>query len=689
MIDLSKKAGAIMRELMLELLTYEPYGKLRPEENSYIYEILSGNYNPPQATLHALFSGFYSCVQNKKFEDIGWLQKWKAAHGRAPLPLLFKKICFYLMVDEERRANEKRKAKEEHNAKKKRSGSDFMEQIGLQVSRTRKWGISPQFRRYAEADTYSTIKSSRNGVKKPYIVSSVKKLYYEAGRQVSETKAQFEKESMTLKKLLQSPKESMTSKEPPWFVKSSMTLNDLPTFVDVFAGTGSVAASVVSEGCPDPIVNDYDPVMVCFAWAFTHRKDEMCKRIAEYHNYLMGLDFASTKWNYNTYTEDNDPQDLETTPEAWDDPEVLRTHMEFYGYSEDDIARDKRLAQLHKEFIIRTRSSYMAVDELIKKCNRNELRKYVDSIPSLSIAQVRKLLYYALLVFYYYSFEPGGPAGNYYSPTIVNTSSYFSYLDRLKVNLKAVKREAHNGNKENKAIKAKELMKLRLEPSSLNLKFDGYFSRYLQKAKFYCKDFRELLKITPSNAIYYWDSPYYLTVGYAVGFSDKDHKDMLDILRNAWFKWVFSMQYNSSDRCKCTSSSDEQKRKSQPHIIKDYGAYYRGFYAPFQLDADQRTYYVPTDAPMGNAKNLYVILFDFDEVKDEWEEMRNSETREMLVVNFNPLRTIPLHDSAVVFPFDLFLNCADKKMDYQKIVKLAVDWRKANIESKYADEIPV
>lgn len=60
---------------------------------------------------------------------------------------------------------------------------------------------------------------------------------------------------------------------------------------------------------------------------------------------------------------------------------------------------------------------------------------------------------------------------------------------------------------------------------------------------------------------YYLDSPYFLTAGYAVDFSDKDHKDMLDILRKAKFKWIFSMQYNKSSRDTCTISADEQERK--------------------------------------------------------------------------------------------------------------------------------
>ena len=58
------------------------------------------------------------------------------------------------------------------------------------------------------------------------------------------------------------------------------------------------------------------------------------------------------------------------------------------------------------------------------------------------------------------------------------------------------------------------------------------------------------------------------------------------------------------------------------------------------------------------------LLFDIDKVKQKWKKMKQP-TKEMLVVNFNPLRTIPLHDSAIVYPFDLFLKCADEKKDYQ------------------------
>lgn len=271
-----------MRELMLELLTYEPFGKFLPEEEEYIREILSGNDNPPPSLtkFHELFLGFYNYyvqnIQNGQkgqtgnSKNVSWLRRWKNTYhknknytnssksGRVYYPLLFKKICFYLMV------------------KGTHSESDFMQQIGLQASRNRKWGISAQFRKYAEADTYSTIKIFRNGVKKEYIVSTVKQLYYEAGRQVYD-KAKADQQVSESK--AQSEKEPTTLKDPPWFVKYSMKLNNLPQFVDVFAGSASVAASVVTEGCPPPIVNDKDPVMVCFAWAFVHCKSEIRKRI--------------------------------------------------------------------------------------------------------------------------------------------------------------------------------------------------------------------------------------------------------------------------------------------------------------------------------------------------------------------------------------------------------------------------
>ena len=650
----------IVRELMLELLSYEPFEKFLQVEKIYIDNILSGNYQQPQSMLHDLFSGFHCRVQQEAFNDVDWLRQWKAAYGRAHLPLLFKKICFYLMV------------------KGTLSGSDFMKRIGLQVTRFRTWKISPQFRRYAEADTYSAIKLFRNGVKQKYIVSTVKQLYYEAGRQASESKAKSKIQSMTLKKL--------------------------PRFVDVFAGTATVAASMVGrgskvpKGCPAPVVNDADPLMICFIWAFTYYQKELRSRLAQFINSVMTEDFNHINLNYTESEYENHygfmdslmrlkpdeywgdkskkfwEKELLTNPQIWDNFVIqLR-------YSKSYIAKAKKKAQRHKEFIIRIRSWYVAVDEYLKHCRTtlenmdfSALLKNMNN-NQVNDNQVDNILDYALAVFYYYSFKPRGKS--VFHVTCVDEDNYYSFLKRLSITLDAI-------DGQDRAEKAKLLSKLRLHPASLNLKYIGDFSGHLQNAKFYSQDFRSILPNGPSDRVYYLDSPYFLTTGYNVRFSDKDHKEMLDILRSAKWRWIFSMQYNPSDRDWLTG---KKTRKGQKHIIENYGNYYRGFYAPLQLDGDQK--YIPTDAPKRTASKLFVILFDADAAKRKKQKIY-SRTIEMLVVNFDCLRTIPLHDTAVVLPFKLFLQCADAGKAYKEIVQRAITWREEHITKNYMGGLAV
>lgn len=123
-------------------------------------------------------------------------------------------------------------------------------------------------------------------------------------------------------------------------------------------------------------------------------------------------------------------------------------------------------------------------------------------------------------------------------------------------------------------------------------------------------------------------------------------------------------------------------KRGQSPIISDYGTYYRGFYSPLQLDADQRVY-IPADSSKQVPENLFVILFDSDAAKKKQQKIY-WKTIEMLVVNFECLRTIPLHDTAVLLPFYRFLQCADDGMTYQEIVLCAIAWRENNIISNYA-----
>lgn len=122
---------------------------------------------------------------------------------RSFYPVFFKKICFYCIIKYDLQDKEFMGLFVNPNTDKSSS----------LVNRLRKWGISPQYRKYAEASTYSTIKSYRNGAKKEYLLYVIRKLYYEAGRQKS----------------------------------GSQILKDIPSFIDVMAGTGNVSASVGKE----------------------------------------------------------------------------------------------------------------------------------------------------------------------------------------------------------------------------------------------------------------------------------------------------------------------------------------------------------------------------------------------------------------------------------------------------------
>lgn len=98
----------------------------------------------------------------------------------------------------------------------------------------------PRYRKKVNRNSYSSITLNRNGKKQPYLTTAIKRAYYEAGRQEAE-------ENLI---------DSDTTTE--WVAPK---LNQLPRFIDVFAGTGTVAASV---GANKSVVNDIDVGVACF-----------------------------------------------------------------------------------------------------------------------------------------------------------------------------------------------------------------------------------------------------------------------------------------------------------------------------------------------------------------------------------------------------------------------------------------
>lgn len=106
-----------MIELMLKLLTYEPYEKVSGNEKDYIDKVLSEKFTSDTAVTNKeyiiydeLFRGFmdflnYSSTgifwKGIQWNSLGWLRDWKNKYlpvdngmidGRELYPVLFKKI---------------------------------------------------------------------------------------------------------------------------------------------------------------------------------------------------------------------------------------------------------------------------------------------------------------------------------------------------------------------------------------------------------------------------------------------------------------------------------------------------------------------------------------------------------------------------------------------------------------------
>ena len=100
-----------MQKLMLTLLTYEPYEKVSQAEKEYIDGVLNEQPVNENSDYHQLFYGFYLYLGGDNQEDIKtkdiswekleWLREWKNRYMRKShvYPVLFKKICFYSIVN--------------------------------------------------------------------------------------------------------------------------------------------------------------------------------------------------------------------------------------------------------------------------------------------------------------------------------------------------------------------------------------------------------------------------------------------------------------------------------------------------------------------------------------------------------------------------------------------------------------
>lgn len=637
-----------MRELMFELLTYEPYGKVSDEEAAYILGVLSGDGGCQPAKLHDLFVGFYGYVCQGDYKNIEWLRLWREKYicnkdynnskkdHRDMYPLLYKKICFYSIVNGG--------LEDKDFMGDLRSGTVG---IGSSANRLRKWGVSTQFRKLAQQDTYSVVKSYRNGIKKPYEVGIIKKLYFEAGRQVS----------------------------------GSQLIRDLPVFIDCMSGTAAVAASVNSGKGKAPVVNDRDVLMVCYAWAFTYCQKEIRRSLADRHNNLMMHGFGQGECLYGQQMYNShygfENGEYSKSCKAWVDESLSSV-----AYWDSDgvisstakykVKRGKKYAETYQSFILKIRESFLRAEKAVRLFDKERFSGVdFNALPTNEVTpMVRECIDIAVDVFYYFSFKPKGIRGNAFHVSSLDENNYYRYLHKglgygLERGLGA-------------AEKVRYMTKLRLMPSKIRLGYRGDYAKSLHGAKFYHMDYRQLAGHFGEQAVYFYDSPYYLMSGYMEFFSDKDHKELLDTIRDAGFKWIFAMQYNMPDRKSSTRSEDEQKRNTSCCIkIKDYGTYYKGFLAPFGTDNGS---YISSYSPDNSPSGLYIILFDKDAVRLKYREVR--EINELLVCNFNPIGMIPYRDIAVAMPYEKFIECAEKHMAYEEIALTANEYRRSVIMEK-------
>lgn len=476
-----------MIELMLKLLTYEPYEKVSGNEKDYIDKVLSEKItsdtvvtNKEYIIYDELFRGFmdflnYSstCIFWKgiQWNSLGWLRNWKNKYypvndgmidDRAIYPVLFKKICFFILV-EAYKGDSKKKYTE-------MSDKEFIQAVGLRENIFNKWHISPRYRKKVNRDSYSSITLSRNGKKQPYLTTAIKRVYYEAGRQEAE-------ENLI---------DSDTTTE--WVAPK---LNQLPQFIDVFSGTGTVAASV---GTNESIVNDIDVGVACFLYSMSHDSKEVRQRLAQLHNNFVSKDLSEGQKLY--------------TAEQWQRHRETKAYEKYLGN------------QKFEELMVRLRNNYVYIYDKYVQATIGVVLDF-DNATTKNIE-----MFYDIGVAWLFlnSFKQKQGRGNQFNAIDMDIEAYMKYLRNvLMVKYKDDKKyEKYHQQDESDAT---FLEKYRLKKSQVKFEKGIKYMDSLKNTIVKNEDFYTVIQ-GYSDGFIYLDSPYFLTTDYTVPFQDEEHKDI-------------------------------------------------------------------------------------------------------------------------------------------------------------------
>ena len=612
-----------MIELMLKLLTYEPYEKVSGNEKDYIDKVLSENITSSTAVTNkgyiiydGLFRGFmdflnYSSTgifwKGIQWNSLGWLRDWKNKYlpvdngmidGRELYPVLFKKICFFILVEAYNGNSDKKDTE--------MSDTEFTQAVGLRENIFNKWCISPRYRKKVNRNSYSSITLNRNGKKQPYLTTAIKRAYYEAGRQEAE-------ENLI---------DSDTTTE--WVAPK---LNQLPRFIDVFAGTGTVAASV---GANKSVVNDIDVGVACFLYSMSHDSKEVRQRLVQLHNNFVSKDLSEGQELY--------------TAEQWQRHRETKAYEKYLGN------------QKFEEVMIRLRNNYVYIHDQYVQATRGVVLDF-DNTTTKNIE-----MFYDIGVAWLFlnSFKQKLIKANQFNAIDMDVEAYMKYLR----NVLMVKYK--DDKKYEKGIKYMKSLK---DTIVMNEGFDTVIHGY-------------------SDGFIYLDSPYFLTTDYTVPFQDEEHKVMLDNLRYADFNWLFSMQYKEINIDKFSKNEFTKNRKSYQEaghpLIKNYDCYYNGFVKPFVIKSEMNLLYYETDASKDiEDNNLWVLFFYY---KSDNKEMMicNFDPRRNIPYAFVGDKEIGHHIE--IMPYNEFLTHLRnrKESSDNELRTEAHNWRKNNIIENYA-----
>ena len=430
-------------------------------------------------------------------------------------------------------------------------------------------------------------------------------------------------------------------------------LNQLPQFIDVFSGTGTVAASV---GANKSVVNDIDVGAACFLYSMSHDSKEVRQRLAQLHNNFVSKDLSEGQELY--------------TAEQWQRHRESKAYEEYLGN------------QKFEELMVRLRNNYVYIYKKYVQATRevaldfdNDTTKNIEMFYDIGVAWL-----------FLNSFKQKLKKANQFNAIDMDIEAYKKYLHTvLMVKYKDDKKyEKYHQQDESDAT---FLEKYRIKKSQVKFEKGIKYMDSLKNTIVKNEDFYTVIQ-GYSGGFIYLDSPYFLTTDYTVPFQDEEHKDMLDILRYADFNWLFSMQYKEIDTDKFNKSEFTKNRKSYQEaghpLIKNYDYYYNGFVKPFVIKSEMNLLYYETDASKNiEDNNLWVLFFYY-----------KFNNKEMMICNFDSRRNIPyafegdkeIGHHIEIMPYNEFLTHLRnrKESSYNELRTEAHNWRKNNIIENYA-----